>query len=141
VLTVSIHCRNNFPLRKQQSKIDVELEAGVGDDKYLRILEEMLPRVSEFDPDIVFYQSGVDGLESDVLGKLSLTQEGLKVRDRMVMSYAAESNVPIVITLGGGYSNPIALTAEAHANTFRTAADVFARGAENESALVDRKCC
>jgi acetoin utilization deacetylase AcuC-like enzyme len=59
----------------------------------------------------------------------------------MVMSYAAECNVPIVITLGGGYSNPIALTAEAHANTFRTAADVFARGAENESALVDRKCC
>ncbi|MBA3913946.1 MAG: histone deacetylase [Acidobacteriales bacterium] len=125
VLTLSLHCKNNFPLRKQQSKIDVELDAGTSDEAYLARLAPVLPRVLDFEPDIVFYQSGVDGLESDVLGHLSLTLNGLKRRDSMVMSAVLEQHVPFVITLGGGYSDPITLTAEAHANTFRTAAAIF----------------
>jgi acetoin utilization deacetylase AcuC-like enzyme len=125
VLTLSIHCRNNFPLRKQQSSIDVELSAETGDDEYLLALEAALPRVFEFQPEIVFYQSGVDGLASDLLGKLSLTTEGLMERDRLVLSSARRNGVPLVITLGGGYSDPIRLTAEAHANTFRLAAEIL----------------
>jgi acetoin utilization deacetylase AcuC-like enzyme len=125
VLTVSVHCKNNFPLRKQQSSIDIELDAGVGDEEYLRVLEAVLPRVWEFQPDLVFYQSGVDGLASDRLGRLRLSHEGLKERDRMVMRGVRTLHVSFVITLGGGYSEPISLTAEAHANTFRVAAEVF----------------
>lgn len=125
VLTLSVHCRNNFPLRKQQSKIDVDLNAGAEDVEYLQVLGEVLPRVWAFHPDILFYQSGVDGLGSDRLGHLKLTPEGLKARDRLVMQGARESGVPLAITIGGGYSEPIALTAEAHANTFRVAREVF----------------
>jgi acetoin utilization deacetylase AcuC-like enzyme len=125
VLTLSVHCKANFPLRKQQSRVDVELDPGVGDDEYLRVLSAVLPRVWEFEPELVFYQSGVDGLASDRLGRLRLTHEGLKERDRMVMGGVRELGVPFVITVGGGYSEPIALTAEAHANTFRVAAEVL----------------
>jgi acetoin utilization deacetylase AcuC-like enzyme len=125
VLTLSLHCKANFPLRKQQSVMDVELEAGVGDEEYLRVLEQTLPRVWEFEPEIVYYQSGVDGLGSDRLGRLKLTHAGLRERDRMVMRGVRELSVPFVITIGGGYSEPIELTAEAHANTFRVAREVF----------------
>jgi acetoin utilization deacetylase AcuC-like enzyme len=127
VLTLSVHCRNNFPLRKQQSRIDVELEAGVQDDAYLRTLADVLPKVREFQSEIIFYQSGVDGLAEDRLGKLSLTPSGLRERDQQVMKVADQSGVPLVITLGGGYAEPIQLTAEAHATTFRVARDMLCR--------------
>jgi acetoin utilization deacetylase AcuC-like enzyme len=122
VMTLSLHGAHNFPFRKQRSRIDVELPDKTGDEEYLRALDAVLPRVWEFEPQIVFYLSGVDALESDVLGRLSLTPEGLKARDRRVVTAV---KCPLVITLGGGYSNPIELTAEAHANTFRVAAEVF----------------
>jgi acetoin utilization deacetylase AcuC-like enzyme len=125
VLTLSVHCKDNFPLRKQQSRIDVELDAGTGDEAYLSVLADVLPKVHAFGPEIIFYQSGVDGLAEDRLGKLELTQAGLKERDRQVMQLTKNTHVPLVITLGGGYARPIRLTAEAHANTFRTAHEVF----------------
>jgi acetoin utilization deacetylase AcuC-like enzyme len=125
VLTVSLHCKANFPLRKQQSRIDVELEAGIGDAEYMRVLAKTLPAVWEFRPQLVFYQSGVDGLASDRLGRLKLTHTGLRERDCIVMRGVRGLGVPFVITIGGGYSEPIELTAEAHANTFRTALDII----------------
>jgi acetoin utilization deacetylase AcuC-like enzyme len=125
VMTLSVHCKANFPLRKQQSVIDVEFEAGIGDEEYLRVLEQILPRVWEFAPEIVFYQAGVDGLGTDRLGRLKLTHAGLRARDRMVMRGVRELGVPFVITIGGGYSEPVELTAEAHANTFRMAREVL----------------
>ncbi|MGA3187039.1 MAG: histone deacetylase [Bryobacteraceae bacterium] len=126
VLTISLHGANNFPFRKQRSKIDVELVDKTGDEEYLRALDSVLPRVFEFAPEIVFYLSGVDALASDVLGRLALTEEGLKARDRRVIGECAKRKLPLVITLGGGYSKPIELTAEAHANTFRIAAEIYA---------------
>ena len=125
VLTLSLHGRNNFPFRKQQSVIDVELDDGVTDNQYLDILAETLPRVWQFQPEIVFYQSGVDALAEDRLGRLSLTLDGLRRRDEMVFAPCRASSIPIVITLGGGYAQPIELTAQAHANTFLTARRVF----------------
>ena len=125
VLTTSMHCRANFPFRKQRSKIDIELAEGVGDEPYLEALDSLIPRVLEFDPEIVFYQSGVDALASDALGRLRLSHEGLRERDRRVMEAVSGRAIPFVITLGGGYSEPIELTAEAHANTFRMAAAIF----------------
>jgi acetoin utilization deacetylase AcuC-like enzyme len=125
VLTVSMHCTVNFPFRKQRSKIDVELAEGTADEAYLEALESLLPRVLEFAPEIVFYQSGVDALACDTLGRLALTHEGLKQRDRLVMSAVHACGIPLVVTLGGGYSKPIELTALAHANTFRIAAEIW----------------
>jgi acetoin utilization deacetylase AcuC-like enzyme len=125
VLTLSIHGANNFPFRKQRSTIDVELPDRTGDAEYLRALDLVLPRVFEFAPEIVFYLSGVDALANDVLGRLALTPEGLKARDARVIGACFERNLPLVVTLGGGYSKPIELTAEAHANTFRVAAQLI----------------
>ena len=125
VLTFSVHCKNNFPLRKQKSTIDIELDAGVSDDAYLEALAGALPRVWSFQPEIVFYQSGVDALASDVLGRLDLSLDGVPTRDRLVCESARNLHVPLVITLGGGYSNPITLTVEAHANTFLLAREIF----------------
>lgn len=123
--TASMHGKSNFPFRKQQSTLDVDLPDSTSDDAYLSALDQLLPRVLEFRPDIVFYQSGVDALRSDALGRLSLTQDGLKERDRRVLIAARDNSIPLVITQGGGYSKPIELSAQAHANTFRMAAEVF----------------
>jgi acetoin utilization deacetylase AcuC-like enzyme len=125
VLTLSMHAKSNYPFRKQRSKIDIEFDDDARDPEYLSALDAVLPRVFDFEPDIVFYQSGVDPLASDTLGRLALTHVGLTERDHRVMTAAHAHSVPIVITLGGGYSRPIELTAEAHANTFRTASEIF----------------
>ena len=78
VLTVSIHGENNFPFRKQRSRIDVALPDGTGDDEYLQHVERLLPEVLAFDPAVIFYQAGVDGLAGDRLGRLALSPEGLQ---------------------------------------------------------------
>ena len=122
VLTLSMHGENNFPFRKQRSRIDIALADGTGDAEYLRQLQQVLPEVTAFRPEVIFYQSGVDGLAGDRLGRLALTLDGLKQRDRLVLEAARA--IPLVITLGGGYGDPIERTAEAHANTFRQALDV-----------------
>jgi acetoin utilization deacetylase AcuC-like enzyme len=127
VLTLSLHGGNNFPFRKQKSSIDVELPDGAGDDEYLRVLDRVLPPVFEFRPEVAFYQAGVDALAEDRLGRLSLTLEGLGRRDDTVLGACRARNIPVVITLGGGYASPIELTARAHANTFHAAVRVFGR--------------
>ncbi|MBK9171301.1 MAG: histone deacetylase [Bryobacterales bacterium] len=124
VLTLSIHGRNNFPLRKQRSTIDIELDDGTEDAAYLAALAGALPRVFAFEPDIVFFQTGVDALATDTLGRLALTHDGLRARDRMVIGHCRERGIPLAATLGGGYSKPIDPTVEAHANTFRVAARI-----------------
>jgi acetoin utilization deacetylase AcuC-like enzyme len=118
VLTISLHGRNNFPFRKRVSKIDVEFDDGTRDEEYLRALTGVLPRVTAFAPDIVYFQSGVDTLATDRLGKLSLTPEGLRRRDALVLALP----FPVVIVLGGGYGEPIETTVEAHTATFLAAA-------------------
>lgn len=126
VMTFSMHGANNFPIRKQRSTLDIELADGTGDAEYLQRLREALPMVARFHPDLVLYQSGVDGLQGDRLGRLSLSHAGLIARDETVFRFTKENRIPVAITLGGGYSDPILRSAEAHANTFRTAAAVYA---------------
>jgi acetoin utilization deacetylase AcuC-like enzyme len=125
VLTVSLHGENNFPFRKQSSGIDIGLPDATGDEEYLTRLRRVLPAIAEFRPAILFYQSGVDALAGDRLGRLQLTHNGLMARDRAVFEFSRDLEIPVVVTLGGGYSDPISRTAEAHANTYRVAADVF----------------
>jgi acetoin utilization deacetylase AcuC-like enzyme len=124
VLTVSLHGENNFPFRKRPSRIDIGLPDHTGDAEYLAHLESVLPQVLAFQPEAVFYQAGVDALEGDRLGRLALTTVGLMERDRLVLETMSRRGIPVVVTLGGGYADPISRTAEAHANTFRTAASI-----------------
>jgi acetoin utilization deacetylase AcuC-like enzyme len=121
VLTISVHGDNNFPFRKQRSALDVALPDGTGDGAYIAAVGDVLPVIAEFRPEIVFYQSGVDGLAADRLGRLALSESGLKERDRIVFKFVREHAIPIVVTLGGGYSEPIEQTVNAHCNTFRAA--------------------
>ncbi len=125
VFTLSLHCARNFPFRKQRSTLDVELPGGADDETYMAALEPALERVWQFKPELVLFQSGVDALQTDKLGHLHLTPEGLLRRDTLVISQTRERSIPLVITLGGGYSDPITHTVRAHAQTFQTAADIF----------------
>jgi acetoin utilization deacetylase AcuC-like enzyme len=125
VLTISVHSKNNFPFRKQFSKLDIDLPDGTGDAEYLAAVQAVLERAIEFHPDIIFYQAGVDGLAADKLGRLGLTHEGLRERDELVLAACYENEIPCAITLGGGYSDPVEPTVEAHANTFRAAARIY----------------
>jgi acetoin utilization deacetylase AcuC-like enzyme len=125
VFTFSMHGERNFPLRKQRSRRDVPLADGVGDDEYLRILERELPAVFAFEPEAIFYQAGVDVLRTDRLGRLALTHAGVRARDALVLQACFDRRIPVVITIGGGYSDPIEPTVEGHASTFRTAAAIL----------------
>lgn len=128
VFTLSLHGARNFPFRKQKSTLDVELPDATDDQAYLEALLPAVERVWEFEPQLILFQSGVDGLITDRLGHLRLTLPGLYQRDLLVIGQTHERGIPLVITLGGGYSEPITYTVEAHAQTFQTAADIFVTG-------------
>jgi acetoin utilization deacetylase AcuC-like enzyme len=125
VFTLSIHGRNNFPFTKIDSTLDLPVDDGIGDAEYLPLVEHALARVFAFSPDIVFYQAGVDVLGTDALGRLALTHEGVMERDRMVIGAAAAHEIPIVLTLGGGYSKPIDETVRGHVGTYRVAKELW----------------
>jgi acetoin utilization deacetylase AcuC-like enzyme len=122
IFTFSMHGRNNYPLQKEQSDVDVELEDGIQDKEYLALLANNLDDIlNKFEPDFVFYQCGVDILATDKLGKLAVTMNGCRERDRFVFDRIRQIGVPVVCTMGGGYSPQIKDIVEAHAQTFRTA--------------------
>ncbi|WP_207434197.1 histone deacetylase family protein [Sabulibacter ruber] len=126
VFTFSMHGGNNYPLHKEKSDLDVPLPDGIEDAAYLQLLREHLPALLDrVEPDFVFFQSGVDVLSSDKLGKLALTHAGCKERDRLVLELCHQHNVPVCASMGGGYSTRIADIVEAHANTFRLAQQIF----------------
>jgi acetoin utilization deacetylase AcuC-like enzyme len=126
VFTFSMHGKNNYPLHKEESNCDVELEDGINDQEYLYLLEKNLDRImQQFEPDFLFFQSGVDIIDSDKLGRLGVTLQGCRRRDEIVFQTAKSSNIPIVASMGGGYSPDIRKIIEAHANTYRVAQAVF----------------
>ncbi|MEM9053319.1 MAG: histone deacetylase [Bacteroidota bacterium] len=125
VFTFSMHGAKNYPLHKEKSDLDIPLPDGTMDQDYLKILRETLPGLmDEVSPDLIFFQSGVDILESDKLGRLALTLNGSKQRDEIVFSEAKKRGIPVVFNMGGGYSKKISVIIEAHANTYRTARDL-----------------
>jgi acetoin utilization deacetylase AcuC-like enzyme len=126
VFTFSMHGKNNYPLYKEQSNIDVELDDGTNDSTYLYLLEKNLDEIlSDFDPNFIFFQSGVDIISTDKLGRLNVSIQGCKKRDEIVFEIAKKNKIPIVASMGGGYSPEIKHIIEAHANTFRTAQHIF----------------
>ncbi|WP_276498689.1 histone deacetylase [Pontibacter litorisediminis] len=126
VFTFSMHCGHNYPFHKEKSDLDVPLAEGTDDKTYLAILQEKLPRLlDEVQPEFVFFQSGVDVLATDKLGKLGMSIEGCKKRDRAVLELCRKNNLPVTVSMGGGYSEKIAHIVEAHANTFRLAQQLW----------------
>lgn len=122
VFTFSMHGKHNYPFRKEKSDLDIELEDGTDDELYLGLLRENLDRIMEdFNPDFCFFQSGVDVLATDKFGKLKLSQEGCRLRDRYVFNALRKSAVPVVVAMGGGYSPDIRHIVDSHCNTFKEA--------------------
>ncbi|RAR49620.1 histone deacetylase family protein [Flavobacterium lacus] len=126
VFTFSMHGKSNYPFKKEVSDLDIALPDETNDASYLKILKETLPKIIEQQkPDFIFYLAGVDILATDKLGKLSCTIEGCKKRDEMVFEQCLKHQIPVQVSMGGGYSPEIKTIVEAHANTFRIAKDVF----------------
>lgn len=126
IFTFSVHGERNYPSRKARSTLDVGLPDGTGDTAYLEVLSAHLPEV--FDAaraDIVFYLAGVDPAAGDRYGKLALSEDGLRRRDRLVLLAARERGVPLVVLLAGGYAPDPERTAALHANTFREATAIW----------------
>ena len=126
VFTLSFHGKNNYPFKKEKSDLDIGFPDKTDDNFYLKKLEETLPKViDDFEPDFIFYLAGVDVLENDKLGRLGLTIQGCKKRDKFVLELCRKNNVPIQISMGGGYSVNIKDILEAHSNTYRLAQEIF----------------
>jgi acetoin utilization deacetylase AcuC-like enzyme len=126
VFTFSMHGAKNYPIRKEQSDLDIGLEDGCKDEAYLTLLMQHLNKVTQgFYPDFIFYQAGVDVLATDKLGRLGLTKAGCKRRDQCVLEFAHREQIPMVVCMGGGYSPNIKDIIDAHANTFKLAQQIF----------------
>ena len=127
VFTFSMHGAKNFPLFKENSRLDIELADGTSDEEYLETLDHALDRLRLHNADIIFYLAGADPYENDKLGRLKLTKEGLRRRDEAVLRFARDEGIPIVTTMSGGYAEQIADTVDIHCNTIRAVKRVFGR--------------
>ena len=126
VFTFSMHGASNYPFKKEVSDLDIPLKKGTGDATYLSILKEILPKlIKEQKPDFIFYLSGVDIIATDKLGTLSMTLEGCKQRDAIVLEICHKFKIPLQCSMGGGYSPDIKTIVDAHANTYRLAQQIF----------------
>jgi acetoin utilization deacetylase AcuC-like enzyme len=126
VYTFSMHGRNNYPFHKEKSDLDVELPDSTNDEHYLQLLHQHLPALIEnVKPDIAFYLSGVDILETDKFGKLKVSLYGCKQRDEFVFSGLKHAGIPCVVAMGGGYSPQVKTIVEAHCHTFRLAKEIW----------------
>lgn len=126
VFTFSMHGEDNFPFRKEKSDLDIPLKNGTNDETFLTQLVTALKYVFEnHKPNFVFYLSGVDVLATDKLGKLALTKEACKKRDQLVFEACIKYQVPVQVSMGGGYSPNISTIVNAHCNTFRMAANLY----------------
>ena len=121
-----MHGEKNYPFRKEQSDLDIGLPDKIGDDHYLELLYNHLGKtVDQLEPEFIFFQAGVDILSSDKLGKLGVSVEGCKERDRMVLEKCKALGIPLQVSMGGGYSPIISNIVQAHANTYRLAMHYF----------------
>jgi len=126
VFTFSMHGAKNYPTKKEQSDLDIGLPDKTEDAFYLKTLRETLPYlIDQFEPDFIFYLSGVDVLKTDKLGRLNLSIEGCKERDKIVLESCRKNQIPVAVSMGGGYSERLTHIVEAHANTYRLAQEIY----------------
>ena len=125
VFTFSIHQENNYPI-KQKSDLDIGLRDFTSDERYLGELERALQTVfGEFRPQFAIYVGGIDPYESDQLGGLKVTKDGMKQRDTMVFEHCREHQTPVAVVLAGGYAWDVRDTVEMHMNTYFSLGDIF----------------
>lgn len=126
VFTFSMHGGSNYPFRKEKSDLDLPLEDGCNTETYLELLKtNLVYLLDNFKPDFAFFLSGVDILDTDKFGKLKVTMEGCKDRDRFVFTKLKERGIPVTVAMGGGYSPDVRTIVEAHCNTFKMAEAIF----------------
>lgn len=126
IFTFSMHCGHNFPFRKQESDLDIELPVGTTDGPYLAHLNSLLPDLlNQTRPDLVFYDGGVDPHVEDSLGKLALSDEGLYQRDQYVLTQCVRRGIPVAGVIGGGYQRDIDRLARRHCTLHLAATEVF----------------
>jgi acetoin utilization deacetylase AcuC-like enzyme len=126
VFTFSMHGAHNYPLHKETSDLDIGLPDQITDQAYLKILKTKLPELlDQVQPDFIFFQSGVDVLKSDKLGRLGMSMNGCRERDKYVLESCKLNNISVAVNMGGGYSERLADIVEAHANTFRLAQEIW----------------
>ena len=126
VLTISVHCQANFPFRKAQSDIDLALPVGADDTEYLAAVDEALAELRSYEPELLLYQAGVDGLATDKLGKLAISSGGMAERNKRVFELCDALDIPCAVFMGGGYSDPIEHTVDAFYDLFTGAARAHA---------------
>lgn len=116
LVTLSLHAASNYPHPKAQSTYDVGLSDGMGDDEYMEILQASVERaLKEVQPDLVLYDAGVDVFVDDTLGRLCLTEQGIRRRDRWVLNRCVEAGIPVAAVIGGGYDKDVAALGRRHA--------------------------
>jgi len=126
IFTFSMHCEKNYPFIKAKSHLDVGLEMGTEDATYLSLLKQhYYGLLDSFQPDFIFYQAGVDILSTDKMGKLACTLSGCLQRDEMVIGAAFQRDIPMQVSMGGGYSPAIKTILDAHTQTFTVANRYF----------------
>lgn len=126
VFTFSMHGGHNYPFIKEKSDLDIPLKDGTDDAIYLDLLNENLPAlITIHQPEIIFFLSGVDVLETDKYGKLKVTIQGCRKRDEIVFETCKTHGIPCVVAMGGGYSADVKLIVEAHCNTYRAALNIY----------------
>ena len=126
VFTFSMHGERNYPTQKMNSDLDIPLPCKTEDGRYLSLLSGTLPKlINSHKPDFIFYQAGVDVLKDDKFGKLSLSLNGCKERDAIVLQTCYDHSIPVVVTMGGGYNRNFQLILDAHTNTFGVARDLY----------------
>jgi acetoin utilization deacetylase AcuC-like enzyme len=122
IFTFSIHAQNNYPLRKEQSDLDIGLADAADDSHYLKSLKNGLDLAYRiFIPELVIYLAGADPYIDDAYGRLALTKNGLAERDRMVFRYFSDKGIPIAITMAGGYAKRVEDIVEIHFRTVQEA--------------------
>ena len=122
IFTLSIHGQNNFPFTKEQSDLDVDLPDGCDDQTYLNALEDSLEKLkSRFSVDFVIYLAGADPYEHDRLGRLKLSKNGIQRRDEIVFQYAMGNQIPLALSMAGGYGKHIETTVDIHFQTIKSA--------------------
>lgn len=128
IFTLSLHCGDNFPFRKQRSDLDIELPVGMEDEAYLQTLAKTLPDLlCSFRPDLVLYDAGVDPHRDDKLGKLALSDEGLYHRDHFVLEECVSRAIPVACVIGGGYDTDIDRLARRHSLVHQAASEIYTR--------------
>ena len=125
IFTFSMHCKSNYPAKKTKSDLDVELDDNLEDAEYLETLKKYIMYLNQESFDFVFYIAGVDIHHDDRLGKLKITDRGIKKRDQIVIGNFYQKRIPLCGVLGGGYNKNFDKLIELHSMLHKSCAEII----------------